>query len=46
MEIRLSSGGKITEIIDSEESRVRAKVWLSRDNEIVLEGEAEILVKV
>ena len=40
------AGGKITEIIDSEESRVRAKVWLSRDNEIVLEGEAEGLVKV
>ena len=36
------AGGKIIEIIDNEKARVRARVWLSRDNEIVLEGEADI----
>jgi len=36
------AAGKIIEIIDHKKARVRARVWLSRDNEIVLEGEAEI----
>ena len=38
----VTAGGKIIEIIDHEKARVRARVWLSRDSEIVLEGEAEI----
>jgi acyl dehydratase len=34
--------GKVVEIIKPEIGRVRVQVWLSREDEVVLEGEAEI----
>jgi acyl dehydratase len=34
--------GKVVEIIKPEVGRVRVQVWLSREDEVVLEGEAEI----
>lgn len=34
--------GKVVEIINPEVGRVRVQVWLSREDEVVLEGEAEI----
>tara|TARA_B100001094_G_scaffold177776_1_gene171778 strand:- start:122372 stop:122794 length:423 start_codon:yes stop_codon:yes gene_type:complete len=34
--------GKVVEIIEPEAGRVRVQIWLSRGDDVVLEGEAEI----
>lgn len=38
------AGGKVLEVLDESSSRILCEIWLMRENEIVLSGEAEIIL--
>ena len=38
------AGGKVIEVLDESSSRILCEIWLLRENEIVLSGEAEIIL--
>jgi len=38
------AGGKVLEILDESSSRILCEIWLERGSEIVLSGEAEIII--
>ena len=38
------AGGKVIEVLDESSSRILCEIWLLRENETVLSGEAEIVI--
>ena len=38
------AGGKVIEVLDESSSRILCEIWLLRENETVLSGEAEIFI--